>query len=269
MSFKQIIARERDAIMNVLISIITGVLLYFLDFFNLKNTIGYEFALICYTAPSIFVYLLLTFFAEKIKNGKIKITPISCTEKTNKNFVGFSYFCGLEIEIPKDWDVTECYAVLEYSNPIYNSDRKYFDKEIREHFNHSDMRNKRLSWQNPYSSGCKIDFGEHSKEIVNIAQINIGTYITKSQNMDIESFEFSFCHTKPSEYPRDIFGLHEVSVSIHWKLDGIKRTPILFNGYLLSKIEIDNNGGFHPQLILRKGDYREDKEIPSPLFRIK
>jgi hypothetical protein len=270
MSFKQIFLRDWGAILMVPISTIAGIFSYFWDFLNLKSIMSDEFALLLYTLLAVGIYILLVYLKENLNNKKLTITPVYYLGDTNKNFVGHSYFCGLEIEIPKNWDVTECYAILDRTSPVYNKDRKYFEKEVREILSYSEKQYKRLSWRSPYAPGCKIDIGGYSnKEVINIAQINLGTYVTKSQNINIENFEFSFCQNQPNKFKYDIFGLHEVSISIHWKLDGIKRTPILFEGYLFSKIEGTDGGGIKPTIILRKGDYREDKEIPTPLFRVK
>lgn len=269
MQFKEIIDRERE---NIIVLVLTVLAIWFtnyIDFFYFKYWVGEDIALAIYCVMGIALYIAFQVIIQFFVFTRVKIKPTdqTYTEFMVKPLDGFSYLAMLEVEIPKGWEITDCYVTLEKIIPIYYDDRVLIERKFAEWFSDKIKPEfKKLRWKNPNSnqSECKINIGEESnRESFFVGKLNNGS--VKDRNgigARIDNFEFCLCSAKPTQIDFKKRGLYEISLLLHWKRNDRKMIDKKFTGYIYSEIIND----VYYKIFVREGDYNKDKEVPKPLL---
>ena len=241
MYFREILDRERENITILIVTILAIWYTNYVDWFYLKYWVGDDAAFAIYCVGGIAIYVVLQAVLQLFIFTKVKIksTDQTHTEFMPKPFEGFSYLAMLDVEIPKGWEITDCYVTLEKIIPVYYDDRVLIDREFSEWFSDKIKPEfKKLRWKNPNSdqSECKINIGEESnRESFFVGKLNNG--LVKDRNgidTRIDNFEFCLCSAKPSQIDFKKRGLYEISLLFHWKRNGRKMLDKKFNGYIYS-----------------------------------
>jgi hypothetical protein len=199
MRFREILDRERE---NITILVLTVLAIWFtnyVDVFYLKYWVGEDTALAIYCVMGIVLYVIFQVIFQLVVFARVKIKPTQqvYTEVMSKPLEGFSYLAMLDVEIPKGWEITDCYVTLEKIIPIYYDDGVLVDKKFSQWFSTKIKPEfKKLRWKNPNSNQgeCKINVGEESnRESFFVGKLNNG--LVKDRNgidVRIDNFDFVF-----------------------------------------------------------------------------
>ena len=210
------------------------------------------------------VYILYVFgrtiYEWLIVPSKIKFSQMKTVhhEKLEEPIGGDSLSGGIDITIPKDWILIDCYVTLEKVVPIYYQDRILIDdKKSAFHSTLLEPEYKRLRWKSPLAGNdCKINIGENR----NTESILIGRTL-RGDKIPLRKFEYCLCSTAdPKQFEPKRLGLYEISIILHWYRNGIKREKE-FDGYIYSEV-IDNMS----RITVGEGDYNENPYIPKPIL---
>jgi hypothetical protein len=263
MQFTEVFSREKEGIKALIFSISAFILLNVADrWVGLKASVGDTLALSIYGIFVIFMYIPVAAIYEWMFIGnKIRINTVNTprSEPLAPPVQGVRFFIDLEVEIPKGWELTECYATLDKVVPVFYQDRKLLEANIAEWFaEKTNPKHRRLLWESRYSntSDCTVNIVDSPKERFCIACVNIGSFKNKRKKVDVNWFEFRLCADNPTEFAIRQFGLYKVAVSFHWKRNGKRMIPKRFNGYVYSEPRKTL-----PYVIVGKGDYKKDKLI--------
>jgi hypothetical protein len=270
MQFREILDRERENITILILTVLAIWYTNYVDFFYFKYWVGEDVALAIYCVMGIVLHVILQAIYQFFVFTKVKIKPIQGghTEVMTKPLEGFSYFAMLDVEIPKGWEITDCYVTLEKIIPVYYDDRVLIDEKFSQWFSDRIKPEfKKLRWKNPNSNQgeCKINIGEESnRESFFVGKINNGS--VKDRNgidVRIDNFEFCLCSAKPTQIDFKKRGLYEISLLFHWKRAGRRMLDKKFNGYIYS----ENSNGVYYKIFVREGNYNKDKDVPKPLLK--
>jgi hypothetical protein len=124
MQFREILERERE---NITMLILTVLAIWFtnhVDFFYLKYWVGKDAAPAIYCVMGILLYVIFQAIYQLVVFTRVKIKPTqeAHTEVMSKPLEGFSYYAMLDVEIPKGWEITDCYVTLEKIVSVYYDD---------------------------------------------------------------------------------------------------------------------------------------------------
>lgn len=240
---------------------------------ELEIILGEDGVSVFYLATVYIAYLLWATVASYLHAKKIKLRSTYYDEASKKPpILGHTYYAGLEVEIPENWEITDCYVTIEKAVLIYGQNHVLMNEKFSTWF--ADKTKpifKRLRPKSPYAGqDGKITIGDNSKkEIFCVGQINMGFSTIKSgdrkQEIPMRNFEFSLLSIPNTTIKFESFGLYQISLFFHWSSRGRKMPATHFDGYLYSNIEPDLSTGRFPVLILGEGDYRKDARIPAPL----
>ena len=271
MSFRDILEKGPGAFMSLMLTASALILVRLFDVFCLKQRWGIEIALIINLIGLYFIYFIIVYFYQRYAIlGRINI--ISSTAYLSESFtdpyVGKRHYGYLEVVIPINWMITDCYVTLERLVPIYFEDRVLIDLEFDEWYSSNvSPEYKLFHWKSPlsYRNGTKIDIGENSnKETFSVGKVITGEIKdTNGQMVDISTFEFD----TPKNNPRAIHftqcGLYEISIKFHWRRNGREMIGKKVDGYIYTRAE----GGIR-EIRVGIGDYNDNKNVPKPLLKV-
>jgi len=215
---------------NVTVFIITLIAFVFTDSFDVlgfKRRFGIDFANIYYFIASFLVYFLFAILRDVFFVwGRVKILPNPkgySQYVRNGSFEGNDFYVGLDMVIPRGWEITECYATLEKAIPIYYENRVLLDRKFSEwFFDKTKPEYKALRWKSPLSeNNYKINIGENSNsETVSIGKIVSGKITdAKNKTVNIQTFDFCLHRLDKSAIKFNQLGLYEISIMFYWKYD--------------------------------------------------
>ena len=269
MYFREILDRERENITILIVTVLAIWYTNYVDWFYLKYWVGADAALAIYCVVGIVLYVILQAIFQLFIFTRVKIKPTDQvhTEVMPKPLEGFSYLAMLDVEIPKGWEITDCYVTLEKIVPIYYDDKVLIDQKFSQWFSEKIKPEfKKLRWKNPNSNQgeCKINIGEESnRESFFVGKLNNGS-VKDRNGIDarIDNFEFCLCSAKPTQIDFKKRGLYEISLLFHWKRNGRRMLDKKFDGYIYS----ENSNGVYYRIFVRAGDCNKDKDVPEPLL---
>lgn len=247
--------------MGLILSLISYFIYYKFDFLKLKENHG-EYAFIIYLILVYIIFFIIMYLKNLDSNRKIKISHSSemYDEKFDNLVDGKKFYGFLDIEIPNNWVITDCYITLERKTPIYYEDKVLIQEDFSEWFSkNAKLEYKKLHWRSPssYQGKTKIDIGENS----NREPFSVGKIITgKFGNTEINTFSFDVLQKNPGEIDFNHFGLYEFTIRFHWKKHNREMITKEVNGYIYSQ---STNG--IKEIWAGIGNYKDDKRVPAPI----
>ncbi len=236
---------ERDVgnVMAFIFSVASYALTSTNDIFRLKVYFGDTWANIIYFGIGFALYYVLVVIYELLFiHSKIKIVPIK--EPYQEFFLepieGYNIFTGLDVVVPLDWEITDCYVTLDEAVRYFYEDGSFYRQK-------AELEYKLLRWKSPLATtkGCNINIGENSnKETISVGKI-VG--FTKTKN---PIFDFCLCGSNSTHVASHEFGSYAITLTFHWSRNGIRRKKY-YSGYIAS------NGKYIT--IGKKEDYKNDK----------
>jgi hypothetical protein len=265
MAFREIFDRERENLSMLILSLFTWLVLYVFDFLKLKEKYGLEIAFAVYSVAAYLIYISMCAIYEKfVVPRKIKFVQSKkmFDENIQAPFTGKIFYGYLDVLIPSEWIITDCYITLERVIPVYYEDKVLLDRKISEWFsNEIKPEYKMLHWRSPSSiqNATKINIGENSnRESISIGKITIGKIV----DTDIKAFEFDVQKFNPNELNFMQCGLYEFSITFHGKRNGRETISKKVDGYIYSRAE-----NWLREIRVGLGDYHHDADIPKPLIK--
>ena len=265
MVIREIFSKEFEGIKAAFVAILSIILFNNYDFLGIKGRFNDTIALSLYGILGTFAYIFFqATYQWLFVVRRIKINPVSETrsEPLLPPVSGTRYFIDLEVETPKGWEITDCYATLDKVVPVFYQDRKLLKPQIAEWLAEiTNPKHRRLIWESHYSnnSDCTMNVVDNNKERFSLACVNIGSFKNKRKKIDVNWLEFRMCGDNPSTIKLRQFGLYKIAVTFHWKRDEKKMISRVFNGYLYSEPRERI-----PYVILGSGNYAKDKRVPKP-----
>ncbi|MGV8025224.1 MAG: hypothetical protein AB2L18_01545 [Anaerolineaceae bacterium] len=247
--------------MGLILSLISYFVLYEFDPLKLKENCG-KYAFIIYLISVYIIYFLIIILKYLISNRKIKISHSSemYDEKFDSLVDGKKFYGFLDIEIPNNWVITDCYITLERKTPIYYEDKVLIREDFSEWFSKNvKSEYKMLHWRSPSSNQdrTKINIGENS----NRETFSVGKIITgKFGNTEINTFSFDVQQKNPGEIDFNHLGLYEFTIIFHWKRFGRNMISKKIDGYIYSR----STSGIR-EIWAGVGNYKDDKRVPTPI----
>jgi hypothetical protein len=264
MQLREIAYRERERFIMAIIPILSIVALNYYNLLNLKDYFGSDLALAIYGLIGIVIYLISVAIEAILVPIRIKVVPMQnhYHEVLPKPWDGNEFFAGLDVIIPKAWELTDCLVTLEKITPIYYEDRVLLDTKFTKWFSDKTKPEyKSLRWKKP-SAGYRVNIGEgdaSNRETVLVVKIVKGIVKdVRNKKVDIKTLDFCLFNAKSTSVSFHPFGLYEIDLVLYWRRNGIKGSKNL-SGYIYS------DGNY--KTLLRLGDYNKDKDIPKPLLK--
>jgi hypothetical protein len=260
---------EWEGIKRLIFSLISFALLYVADSrLGLKSLLGEPSALVIYGVATVLLYIPVVYLAGNRIARKVQISSAQPIETEilylPSGKAVFVYYCGLDIEIPSGWEITDCYVTLERSIPVYYEDRVLLPKDTTEDiFNRIRPIYRVLAWETPLTPSYKITIGDNSnRETILVGKIKVGKSSPDAFKEEIVGFEHCYFGRKQDVFYPTRLGLYKISLVFHWKYRGIKMSDKRFDGYIYS--EYQNSIA---RMRIGRGDHRKDDSIPKPRLR--
>ncbi len=273
MQFSEIWDRERGNIVMVVITLAAVVFANSIDFLHLFIWLKNDNAVLAaYGVLGIFLSLIWSLFYESVfvlSRVKFKTNDMGHSEILQPPLRGSNFYGLLDVEIPKNWVITDCYITLEKSVMVYNEDRVLLDSKFTTWLaSKTKPEYKILRWKSRYSNeqDGKLNIGENS----NIESVLVGKIINgslkdpKGKKTEIKTFSFPFCGDHPTMVQFNRLGLRIISLKLHWTRNGRRMITKKFDGYIYCE-----SAGGRSEIFVRPGDYTKDKDIPIPLLKSK
>ena len=246
---------------GIILSIISYFILYQIDIFHLRDNCE-NFAFLIYLIFTYLSYFIILIMHHFCLNRRIRVSHSNeMREEKFDNLTDGKIFYGfLDVEIPDNWVIEDCYVTIERKKPIYYEDKILIKDDFSEWYSKNIKPGyKMLHWRSPssYQEKTKINIGENSnKEPFSVGKIITGKFV----NTEINTFGFDVQQKNPGEIDFNHFGLYEFTLLFHWKRDNRNMISKKVEGYIYSR----SIKGLR-EIWVGIGNYKDDNRVPAPI----